>query len=332
MSQSDLHKVRPMPDISSDFQPPQDLSPFEVLFDTSEANPDLPAGLIRFAGNLGFPPPPSDRPWVYSNFVQSLDGMVTFGGRHPEGRWVAQSRHDRWMMDLLRAHAEAVIYGLSSLVQETLYSGIPGGPVFRITDPELLRLRNKLGRGQQRDIIVTGSGILKTADYRLFQSGEVEAWIVTTPEGLKRLGDPGKARVLVFGKGRAIDLEALLHSLSREYGIRYLLCEGGPTLYSHFVRGGWMDEKFLTIAPQEIGPVVSAADLPPDGSAEPGARNRLTTIAGEGFSIETAPWYRWISCRKAGDHEFNRYRRLHRNASQKASAWQVAEKSRRLSF
>ena len=182
--------------------------------------------------------------------------------------------------------------------------------MFRITNPDLLRLRyERLQRRKQKNIIVTGSGRLKVSDYRLFQSEEVEAWIATTPEGRKRLGDPGKTPALVFGHENSLDLDSLLHALREEHGVRYLLCEGGPTLYGHMVRGGWMDEKFLTIAPQEIGPVI------PD--SEPGlremeedtlAQHRLSTIAGAGFSIESARWYRWISCRKAGDHEFNRYR------------------------
>src|SRR5690349_20294300 len=98
----------------ADLHAPADLQPFEVLFDSSEVNPALPEEIVKFAGNVGFPAPPADRPWIYSNFVQSLDGMVTFGGKHPEGRWIAQSKHDRWMMDLLRAQADAVLYGTGS--------------------------------------------------------------------------------------------------------------------------------------------------------------------------------------------------------------------------
>jgi riboflavin biosynthesis pyrimidine reductase len=291
-----------MPDPTPDFTAPADLTPFQVLFDSSEPNPALPDALVNFAGNIGFPPPPPDRPWIYSNFVQSLDGMVTFGSNHPEGRWIAQSRHDRWMMDFLRSHADAVIYGANSLVQETLYSGIPGGPVFRITNPDLLRLRERLGRGKQRDIVITGSGNLKLSDYRLFQSQEVEAWIATTPDALQRWGHTGSTRVLVSGAGNCVDMGVLLRSLRQDHGVRYLLCEGGPTLYGNMVRGGWMDEKFLTIAPQEIGPT------DPENNATAAHGTRLTTISGSGFSIETARWYRWISCRRAGDHEFNRYR------------------------
>jgi riboflavin biosynthesis pyrimidine reductase len=298
-----------MTDSAKHFSPPDDLSPFEVLFDRSESDTDLPPELVRFSGSMGFPSPPEDRPWVYSNFVQSLDGMVTFGGKHPEGRWVARSRHDRWMMDLLRAHADAVIYGVGSLIQETLYSGIAGGPVFRITDDALLELRERLGRGKQKVLIVTGSGMLNHADYRLFGSPHVDAYIITTAAGRERLRTASPTPVLVFGSDREIELKPLLAALRREHGIRYLLCEGGPTLYGAFVHAGFIDEKFVTIAPQEIGPVIAESDLPPELRTAGVSGNRLTTIAGHGFSIETAPWYHWISCRKAGDHEFNRYRR-----------------------
>ena len=294
------------------FQPPPELAPFEVLFDKSEPNPALPTGLVQFAGNIGFPEPPADRPWVYSNFVQSLDGMVTFGGEHPEGKWIAQSRHDRWMMDLLRAHADAVVYGASSLIEETLHGGVRGGPVFRITDPDLLRLRHEsLGRGKQKNIVVTGSGRLRVSDYRLFQSDEVTAWIVTTRKGKERLGDSGATRVLVFDDrehgGDSVDLRALLRTLRKDHGVRYLLSEGGPTLNGNLARVGLIDEKFLTIAPQEIGPRDPASEAGSQiGDAAP--HRRLSTFEGPGFSIESARWYRWIACRKAGDHEFNRYR------------------------
>ena len=293
-----------------DHRLPAELTPFEVFFDSSEANPALPEEMLRFAGNLGFPAPPPDRPWVYSNFVQSLDGMVTFGGRRPAGRWVAQSRHDRWMMDLLRAHADAVLYGANSLIEETRYSGIPGGPVFRIVDPQLLRLRHeRLGRGKQRVLIVTGSGALDLSEYRLFRSEDVEAWVVTTAEGSRRIRGQGATRVLTCGEGSHVDLAAMLRALRTKHGIRYLLCEGGPTLYGYLVHGGWMDEKFLTIAPQEIGPMLPEAERnAPDTEKNPASWRRMTTIEGDGFSIETARWYGWISCRKAGSHEFNRYR------------------------
>ena len=307
------------------FTVPADLEPFEVLFDHSEPNPALPPELLRFVGNVGFPAPPADRPWVYANFVQSLDGVVSFGGRRPGGEWVARSRHDRWMMDLLRAHADALLCGAGSLREEAQYGTIAGGPVFRIVFPELLHLRHQiLGRAKLKNIIVSGSGQLQPSQYRLFRSEHVEAWIATTPEGFRRLARQQNVRVLVCGKGSEFDLEQLLHLLRVEHGIQYLLCEGGPTLYGHMVRGGWVNEKFVTIAPQEIGlglPGDENSTAPekkePTSGEQPVLPRRLTSFAGPGFTIETAPWYRWLSSRKAGEHEFNRYR-AHPKA---ASGW-----------
>lgn len=294
-----------------EFQPPSGLAPFEVLFDASEPNPALPAGLVRFAGNLGFPEPPADRPWVFSNFVQSLDGLVSFGGTRPGGEWIARSRHDRWMMDLLRAHADALICGSRSLILEARYGRLPGGPVFRIVDPELLRLREKvLGRGKQINIVVTGSGDLRTDDYRLFHSEHVDAWIATTPEGRPRLGDTGKIRVLVSGSGNRVNWHDLLGNLRREHGVQYLLCEGGPHLYGEMARGGVVDEKFLTVAPQEIGAGFPNQMDAAEALANTGMITRPTSFTGPGFTIETARWYQWISSRRSGHHEFSRYRAL----------------------
>jgi riboflavin biosynthesis pyrimidine reductase len=294
-----------------DFQPPPGLTPFEVFFDSSEPNPGLPDDLKRFVGNLGFPPAFEDRPWVFSNFVQTLDGLVSFGGTRPGGEWVAQSRHDRWMMDLLRAHADALICGAQSLRLEAQSGRIPGGPVFRIVDEELLRLRRQvLGSGKLKNIVVTGSGRLDTSEYRLFQSERVEAWIATTPEGLRQLKNSDRTPVLVTGEGNQVDLHALLSALRAKHGIEHLLCEGGPQLYGSMARQGLIDEKFLTVSPQEIGAglPVSLSSAEPEPTADSGLAVRPTSFTGPGLTVEGARWYRWISSRRAGDHEFNRYR------------------------
>ena len=292
-----------------DILPPSDLPPFEVLFDRSELNGALPPGLLRFVGNMGFPEPPAERPWVYSNFVQSLDGLVSFGGRRSSGGWIAQSRHDRWMMDLLRAHADAVLCGAQSLRLEALAGPIARGPVYRIVHPELARYRSEcLDKKKLIIIVATGSGALRTQDYRLFESAEVEAWVATTPEGRERLGDTGSTRVFVCGQGKALDLGGLLGRLRSEEGIGHLLTEGGPTLYGHLARGGWVDEKFVTVAPQEIGAGIPAEQERTEWETQTDTTTRPTSFAGAGFTVESARWYRWISCRRAGDHELNRYR------------------------
>ena len=185
-------------------------------------------------------------------------------------------------------------------------------------DDDLLRLRHEaLGRGKLKNIIVTGSGRLRVADYRVFRSEHVDAFIATTPDGLRNLGDlstaKGKVPVLVSGQGRSVNWLDLLRELRTRHDVRYLLCEGGPTVYGDMLRAGCIDEKFLTIAPQEIGAGFPDSKNPLEPTAGPSVAtdtSRPTSFAGSGFTPETARWYRWLSSRRAGDHEFNRYRAL----------------------
>ena len=53
-------------------------------------------------------------------------------------------------MDLLRAHADAILLGAGTLIEETRNGARERGPVFRIMAPELRDLRGKLaGNGKQ---------------------------------------------------------------------------------------------------------------------------------------------------------------------------------------
>src|SRR5947207_14547806 len=139
---------------------------FEILFDHGEAS-SIDDAAYRSYGKLGFPAAPADRPWIYSNFVQSLDGIASFKGRHATGGDISQLPEDRWLMDFLRAHADAVLLGINTLVEETQLSA-NRGPIYAIEDPQLRRLREQLGRApshnagstNEKNIFVTGAAAL----------------------------------------------------------------------------------------------------------------------------------------------------------------------------
>src|SRR5215469_3140695 len=126
---------------------------FEILFDDGEPSPVEAPALAPY-GKLGFPAPPPQRPLIYSNFVQSLDGIVSFKGRHPLGSDISQLPEDRWLMDLLRAHADAILLGVNTLIEETQALG-GAGPGYTIADPAIRELRSRLGLGKERNIFVT---------------------------------------------------------------------------------------------------------------------------------------------------------------------------------
>ncbi|HKD81292.1 MAG TPA: dihydrofolate reductase family protein [Candidatus Angelobacter sp.] len=292
---------------------------FQTLFDDAEPSPiDHPA--YAPYGRLGFPEPHADRPWTWANFVQSIDGVASFKGRHASGADISQSPEDRWLMDLLRAHADAIIMGVNTLTEETLswpQLNNGRGPVYRIEDPIARDLRARLGRGTEKVIFVTASAMIDPGAYRVFDGDQMQAFILTTAAGAARLKSTAPhVQMIVAGKGRAIDLPHAVHKLRTEMNIRYLLCEGGPTLYGSMTRAGLIDEKFVTVSPVEIGLFAPAEQKPvpttqaPAPSAGGSALNlRPTTFMGPGFTSKAAPWYRWMSCHRVGDHQFNRYRK-----------------------
>ena len=74
-------------------------------------------------------------------------------------------------------------------------------------------------------------------------------------------------------------------------------------------RAGLIDEKFLTVSPVEVGLLVPPEQESAETEKERPPRERPTTFVAPGFTKESAPWWKWMSCRRVGDHQFNRYRR-----------------------
>src|SRR5437588_1544366 len=283
---------------------------FEILFDHGESSP-LEDAAYQPYGKLGFPSAPAERPWIYSNFVQSLDGMASFKGQHATGADISQSPEDRWLMDLLRAHADGVILGVNTLIEETLLS--PGrGPVYRIEDPALRELRRRLGKQREKNIFVTSASRLDLGAYQVFDGDAVDSVVITTTSGAVRLAQKKShphVTVIVTGEGTMVDLPKAMRILRAQHGIEYLLCEGGPTLYGYMSRAGLIDEKFLTVSPMELGLFIPPEQEPSQAEKSNPPKERPTTFMAPGFIKENAPWWQWISCRRVGDHQFNRYRR-----------------------
>jgi 5-amino-6-(5-phosphoribosylamino)uracil reductase len=284
---------------------------FQILFDHAERS-DLLDPIYSPYGKLGFPSPPADRPWIYANFVQTLDGIVSLLGVNSSGGDIAQSEEDRWLMDLLRAHADAVLLGLGTLfLEKQLGRPRPRGPIFRIAEPTLQQLRAKLRRGVERNIFVTGTGNLQFSDFAVFDGDRVDTAIITTGAGAERL-KPQQAthphvKIIVSGEGSEVDLPSAMGRLRRDFGVKYLLCEGGPVLYGSMIRAGLVDEKFLTVAPLDVGQKVPPAQ---EGVPWKQPPFRPTIFSGTGFTREDAVRWHWLSCRKVGDLQFNRYRKI----------------------
>jgi riboflavin biosynthesis pyrimidine reductase len=285
---------------------------FEVLFDRAEPSPiDDPA--YAPYGNLGFPAPPIDRPWIYTNFVQSLDGITSLLGKHGTGADISQSGEDRWLMDLLRAHADGILMGMNTLREEQRLRGPNSrGIVFQVVDPTLRELRRKLGKGRDRNIFVTSAVELDLSRHKVFDGDIVDTAILTSPAGAERLqAQPGHAHVAIIAAGNKenFDLARAISKLREELDVKHLLCEGGPTLYGSVARLDLVNEKFLTVSPMEVGQVVPPEQERLATEQAMPLLMRPTVFGGTGFTFEQMTRWTWLSSRKAGDHQFNRYRR-----------------------
>jgi riboflavin biosynthesis pyrimidine reductase len=278
---------------------------FQVLFDHGERSELLDPAMALY-GKLGFPVPTHGRPWIFANFVQTLDGIVSLLGDESSGADISELPEDRWLMDLLRAHADAVILGMGTLREEQRL-GRPRerGPVFRIVDAGMQQLRTKLRRGRERNVLVSARADFQMSDYAVFDGKDVDATVVTTRAGAERLESQRSSHPQVdvigvdatkAGTGTGVDLKQAVAALRERYGTRYLLCEGGPQLYSGMLTAELIDEKFLTVSPMEVGRLSASGPRP-------------SVLPNVGFSKEEAVRWHWLSCRKVGDYQFHRFRR-----------------------
>ena len=107
------------------------MEPIRTLFATQPTGPSgtaLPEGLrARYDGNLSFPPASEERPYCITNFVSTLDGVVSFNlPGQSEGAQISNSNEeDRFIMGLLRASADAVVVG-SGTLQAASARMVPG--------------------------------------------------------------------------------------------------------------------------------------------------------------------------------------------------------------
>src|SRR5512141_1437416 len=187
----------------------------QTLFETKRGRMlPLPPRLARLYGSLRMPLPRA-QPHVISNFVTTLDGVVSLNAKgHASGGDISGfSAQDRMVMGLLRAVADVVIIGAGTLFADRRHVWTAAAVFPELAD-EYRQLSEALGqRGPPLNVIVSGSG---RVDLRLpvFASGKVRALIITTSAGAKRLCEQsGSASVdirAIRGSKTAIPAGAIL--------------------------------------------------------------------------------------------------------------------------
>ncbi|MHB8380678.1 MAG: dihydrofolate reductase family protein [Acidimicrobiales bacterium] len=263
------------------------MEPFEVLYEADLPGYKLPADLYHLYGRLGFA-----THVVYSNFVSSVDGVVTLGSKPSAGSIISgKYPADRFLMGLLRACADAVLLGAGTLRATPGHLWTPGH-VYPELATEFIALRSALGRTTEpRLAVVTASGEIDASHPAIVKG----ALVMTTAGGAKAIGHrlPKSCEVITIGTGKRVDPGKAIAEL-RHRGLNVLLTEGGPHLVGQLIEGGLLDEAFLTISPVIAG--------------RKDDEKRLGMVEGVELLPNHGAWSGLSSVRRHGDYLFLRYR------------------------
>ena len=270
----------------------------EKLYDSDlNSGFPLPSKLSRFYGALSFPSHPG-RPYVISNFVSTVDGVVSLDapGKAVGDVISGTNEHDSIVMGLLRAAADAVIVGAGTLRASLQHIWTPAYiyPPYADAYKEL-----REGMGKQPtplNVIVTARGNIDLS-LPLFQSGKVSVLILTTAEGERRIRKiyiPKSVQIIAGTDAVSLTARGILDAIvSVNPSCKMILIEGGPHLMGEFFAERCLDELFLTLSPQVAGR---------ESSIE-----RLGIVAEKIFAPEHPLWGKLISVKRGASHLFLRY-------------------------
>jgi len=198
--------------------------------------------------------PDTDRPWVRTNFVTTLDGAAHAG----DGRsGTLGGSIDTRVFGVLRSLADVVVVGAGTAHTEDYGPGeVPIAVVSRSLDvPERL--------------VVPGQVVITTADAPADRL-----------EDLRRTVD-----VIAVGHGR-VDWDGVLAELD-DRGWRHVLCEGGPSLHGELIGLDLVDEICLTVAP-----VLSSGDAPRIAHGGEAVDRPMTL--GHSLAVDDVLLTRWV--------------------------------------
>jgi riboflavin-specific deaminase-like protein len=180
-----------------------------------------------------------ERPHTLVNFVATVDGRTSFLGRSgPIG-----DEGDRQMFHGLRERVDAVMAGTATMRTERY------GRMAR--HPE--RRRRRMERGLAPEplaVVITRSGDVPL-DIPLFAEPEARV-VVFTPTDLEISACEAQVEVVRLDPGE-LTMTTAFRRLASDFGVRMLLCEGGPTVFGALLHEDLVDELFLTVSPRLAG-------------------------------------------------------------------------------
>ena len=216
-----------------------------------ERTPVEPAEALSGLGFAELAPP--DRPYLVLNMVSSADGKAAVEGRTR----AISSDIDRAIFHQLRTQVDAVMVGAGTVRTERY------GPI--VKSDELRARREAEGLDPDPPAVIVSGSLDLPPEVPLLQDPGSRVFILTQSEA--DLRDVAAQVEYLRSEPGPFDLRPLVSRLRERFGLRSILCEGGPTLNASLLPYGLVDELFLTISPALAGgadalTIVAGAPLP----------------------------------------------------------------------
>ncbi len=183
------------------------------------------------------------RPRVIANFAITADGKVSTRNHTPTG---FTKPADKCRLQEIRALGDALLIGAGTVAADTMS--------MRLADADLRAQREaRRAATEPLRVIVTNRGKLDSKA-KVFQRGGAPRVIFST----RRMPEKTRAQLapladLWLFDAEIVDLSAALQILRKDYRVRTIVCEGGPTLFRSLLEIGAVDELRLTWASVVFG-------------------------------------------------------------------------------
>jgi riboflavin-specific deaminase-like protein len=180
------------------------------------------------------------RPYVILNMTSTVDGRASIGGRSgPIG-----DRADSELFHAMRASVDAVMAGAGTVRVER-YGRI-------IADASSRARRAERGVSEEPLACIVSGRLSLAPDTPLLNEPAARVVIVTASESSLQQAAAHVDYIRAREDGQ-LDLPAALAELSARFGVRTLLCEGGPHLNGQLLLAGLVDELLLSFSPKLAG-------------------------------------------------------------------------------
>jgi len=202
--------------------------------------PGTVAEIIEQIGLWERPEEVPKRPRVVLNMISTVDGRASLNGRSGP----LSDRADRALFHGLRSAVDAVLVGAGTVRTERYGRMIP----------DASRRAQRAQRGLSEEplaCIVSGRLAL---DGEIPLLGEPSARVVIlTASAASLSATAAEVDYVRSARDGRLDLTAAVVELGTRFGVRSILCEGGPHLAMQLLEARVLDELFLSVAPLLAG-------------------------------------------------------------------------------